>query len=242
MIVLAESERKVLKQEIKGLASDLACKVSTDCNSIGFGSMSCGGYSDYIIYSTQSVSTQKMELLTQNYTELDEQYNEENNIMSVCSIVIPKISACLNSECVNLGDENNALSTLHWAAQEEDIDLIYNLVNQGVSIDVQAGTFGDTVLQHAIREQIPLEIIKLLVELGANVNATRFSLDKSRSTPLHISVSTRNYDALMYLVGHGADKSAGGETSPYYYADYYFKDHPQYHEIKELLKPEGSRE
>ena len=240
--VIAQSEREILEKEINALSSDLSCEIDTDCKTVGIGSRPCGGFNYFIIYSTKSVNANKMEGLSAKYYELDEQYNLDNKFGSICSMAMPKVAACILSKCVNLGSENNAITPLHWAVQNKNIELINSFVSQGVNINTKAGFLGDTPLQHAIRMKLPLEIIKLLVDLGANVNASKFPLEKSMNTPLHLAVSTKRYDLVKYLVEHGADKRAGGESSPYRYADYHFKDHTKYNEIKELLRPNLANE
>ena len=237
LAVFAESEREVLGEEIKGLASDLSCEINAHCQTVGFGSRSCGGFSEYIIYSTEAASVEKMEALTEKHYKLDKQHNMENGGASICSIEMPRVSSCIYSKCVDLGDEGNAITSLHWAVEKRDVDLIDKLVSQGENIDIKGARLGDTPLQYAIRIELPFEIIMYLVDLGADVNASNFPLDESRNTPLHIAVSTKRYDLVKYLVSLGADKKAGGKFTPYYYADHYFKDHPKYNEVKEMLRP-----
>ena len=99
-----ESERRLLGEEIKALTSNLSCQIDTDCKTVGFGSRPCGGFSEYIIYSTKSVGVQKMNRLSAKYYALDKQYNRANPKFSICALEMPKKSACIHSECIDLVD------------------------------------------------------------------------------------------------------------------------------------------
>ena len=223
----AMDEREYLGEEIVALAHDLSCDLDSECRAVGFGNRVCGGFSEYIIYSTKSVDYEYIETLSSKYYELDKQHNLETGGSSICSITQPRVSACIYSKCIDLGDKLNAITPLHWAVVNKDIDLIYKLVQQGVDIDIQAGTFGDTPLQLAIRRNLSFELIKLLVDLGANINASKFPIDTSRNTPLHIAVYSKRYDLIKYLLDQGANKSAGTEIYSVHVFRKTFKRAPQ---------------
>ena len=210
------SERELVGNDIKRLASDLSCNADYQCKSVGYGSRSCGGFDDFIIYSTKSVNVDYMESLSKQYYELDEQYDSQTGGMSICPIEQPRVSACIYNSCVDLGDEPNSITVLHWAVTHNDVDLINQLINQGFDIDKQAGFRGDTALQYAIRMKKTFEMVKLLIDFGAEVNASKFPLEESRNTPLHIAVYTQQYELIKYLIALGANKNAGGKFTPYY--------------------------
>jgi len=172
------SERELIGNEIKMLANDLSCDVDNECKTTGFGSRVCGGFDEYIIYSTKSVSFDYMESLSKQYYELDEQYDYQLGRMSICSLELPRVSACIYNKCVDLGDEPNSITVLHWAVLNNDIDLIHQLINEGFDINKKVGVREETALQYAIRMKKPFEIIQLLGDFGAEVNASNFPLEE----------------------------------------------------------------
>jgi hypothetical protein len=236
------NEREILAKKIKHLASNFSCDNDSECKTIGFGSRSCGGFETYLIYSTKSVNFDYMESLSRQYYKLDKQYQVENGGISICVSEQPRVSACIYKRCVDLGDKPNSLSKLHWAVENRDVGLIRTLVQQGVKIDIKAGALDLTPLQFAIWRKLPLDIIKLLVELGANINASNSSVDETRTTPLHLAASRKRIDIVKYLLVLGANKNAGGKYSPFYDAEIYLKDLPKYDEIREMLRPDNYNE
>ena len=230
----SESERELLRNEIALYSSDLSCNSNEDCKTVGIGDRPCGGYGEYIIYSTNAIAVEKMEDMASRYYELDRKYNSENMMSSICSVEMPRVSACIHAKCVDLGDEANAETPMHWAAYHQDVDLIDDLLSKGMDIDSKGRTLGQTALQSSIERGVPLEIVQELLNRGANVNASNHPIEESRRTPLHIAVLAERYDVIELLVRSGANKSAGDYT-PYYYAKHYLKDHPRYNEIKKLL-------
>ena len=69
-----------------------------------------------------------------------------------------------------------------------------------------------------LREGDNLEVVRMLVEAGANMNAK----DEGGMTPLLHFISTRKWDIAQYLVEKGADLSA--QTEHGLSVDYYLKD------------------
>jgi ankyrin repeat protein len=129
------------------------------------------------------------------------------------------------------------LAPIHWATEREDSILIQKLLAEGADINSQSGDLNDTPLQHAIRYSTSLDIIKLLINSGANVNASQFPRDTSKHTALHLATRVQRSELIKYLIKHGADKSAGGSSTPYSNAIHFYKDHPDYKEIMNLLRP-----
>ncbi len=88
-----------LKKEIKALADESGCSEEFTCYSIGFGTKPCGGYWEYLVYSS---SIDVVDLLTkiQAYNELEKKYNTKYSIMSDCFLVMPPSKTiCENGEC-----------------------------------------------------------------------------------------------------------------------------------------------
>jgi hypothetical protein len=233
LLAYSKTEREHLQEEIKYLASNPYCNTASDCKSIGFGHRSCGGFDAFLIYSTQSVSADEMEGLLSRYYTLDEKYNRTQGGVSICAYEIPKLTACLNSKCIDL----RGLAPIHWATEREDSTLIKKLHSEGADINSQSGDLNDTPLQHAIRSGASLGIIKTLINLGADVNTSQFPRNTTKHTPLHISTRAKRSELIKYLIEQEADKSAGGSSTPYNDAIYFYKDHPDYKEIMNLLRP-----
>lgn len=94
------SEREAVAKQIKALTADLSCDTNSQCLSVGFGSRACGGFDDYVIYSTKVVKTEQMKALSKKYFDLDKQYNIEKGRGSICVVEPVKKARCVQSKCV----------------------------------------------------------------------------------------------------------------------------------------------
>lgn len=97
-----ESEKKVidnLKIEIKNLANESVCSEDIICYSVGIGAKPCGGFWEYIVYSSSiDVVTLLTKIETMN--ELEKQYNQKYTVQSDCYIVEPPRSlTCEDGKC-----------------------------------------------------------------------------------------------------------------------------------------------
>ncbi|MFM7628254.1 MAG: hypothetical protein ACKO44_01935 [Algoriphagus sp.] len=81
------------QQEIIKLSESVSCTNSSDWKITPMGSKACGGPSRYIAYH---VSVEKDFLdLVNRYTALEKAYNEKNNVISDCMMVVaPKSVTC----------------------------------------------------------------------------------------------------------------------------------------------------
>jgi len=74
------------------------------------------------------------------------------------------------------------------------------LIDNGADINV-IDSFGNTILHYAIEKEL-IELIKLVVSLGGDINYTeRYDKD----TPLHYAYFQKNRNIIDYLIAHGAD-------------------------------------
>lgn len=142
LLAYSKTEREQLQEEIKYLASNPYCNTASDCKSIGYGHRSCGGFDAFLIYSTQSVSAEEMEGLSSRYYTLDEEYNRTQGGVSICAYEMPKLTACLNSKCIDL----RGFAPIHWATEKEESILIQKLHSEGADINSQSGDLNDTPL------------------------------------------------------------------------------------------------
>ena len=97
-----ESEKQViddLKVEIKNLANESKCSEEFICYSVGIGAKPCGGFWEYIVYSSSiDVVTLMTKIETMN--ELEKQYNEKYTVQSDCYLAAaPKSLTCEDGKC-----------------------------------------------------------------------------------------------------------------------------------------------
>lgn len=115
---------------------------------------------------------------------------------------------------------------LHCATKVRSIEAIKCLINSGTEVNILQ--FRKSPL-HRAADNNDLECLNLLIENGADVNAT--TIDKH--TPLHRAALKGSVDVIMPLIKRGADvsmKSANGRT------DLEFADEFGKYEIAEALR------
>lgn len=237
--VTASDERHTVENEILSLASDLTCSTNENCKTIGMGDKSCGSFTRYIIYSTLVVNSEEMKRLADKHVKLDEQYNRENFMGSTCEVVMPRVSACIKKQCIDLGDQSNQTTPIHWAVLEEDIELIEELFYKGEDINASVSPNIGSPLQFAIRNKSHLTVIQTLLKIGADVNFSTTPIEFSTFTALHLAVSSQRPAVIKLLLDHGANVNSGGKHTPYSYAIDSLKSLPEYQELLERLKPDN---
>lgn len=105
----------------------------------------------------------------------------------------------------NQSDDNSGYTLLHYAADRDDINLIYLLVESGANVNVQ-NNYGGTPLYRTLDKYGHPETLNLLLHLGANSQIR----DNSGNTVLHNLVRKSDpqiYDLekLEILLKHGAN-------------------------------------
>jgi hypothetical protein len=89
-----------LKKEIIGIVDQSVCSDEYTCKYIGLGSKPCGGFWEYITYST-SINENDLIAKINEYNEKEDQYNIKYGINSDCSFVMPPDDViCDEGKCV----------------------------------------------------------------------------------------------------------------------------------------------
>lgn len=103
-----------------------------------------------------------------------------------------------------------ASDELHQAANQSDIEKVKTILSTEVDVDAR-DSFGGTAL-HAAMFQDNMDIVKMLIDYGFDVNAKGTS---NGYTPLHDAVWAENLPAAKMLIENGADpfiKNNEGQT------------------------------
>lgn len=127
-------------------------------------------------------------------------YKKTTGITLLLSLVLLAVT------CVFAGDQ------LHKAAYHGDIDTVRSLLKTTIDPD-ERDNYGGTAL-HAAMFQNNVEIIKLLIDAGLDVNAQGTS---NGYTPLHDAVWDNNLEAAKLLIKYGARTDIRGNDglTPY---------------------------
>ncbi|CAF0736987.1 unnamed protein product [Rotaria sp. Silwood1] len=92
--VTREEIATVNKELRAAIRVDNRCTTSTDCTAAPTGSRACGGPNGYVVYSIRSSNAENIRLLAQKTVQLEKEYNLENSVMSICSMVMPPTVVC----------------------------------------------------------------------------------------------------------------------------------------------------
>lgn len=93
------------------------------------------------------------------------------------------------------------LACLHLAALYKQHEVMKLLRKKGAELNIQDGTSGKTPLHFAVELQ-DVELVRLLLSWGANVDAAMFN----GCTPLHLAVGRQDTHIANLLCQSGADK------------------------------------
>jgi hypothetical protein len=100
-----EITREQLDQQfmaIEALIEEGSCSQDGECNFIPYGSKACGGPQGYLIFSS-NVDREELQNKVEAYTKAESTYNEQQGIMSDCSIPPePQKLGCVDGNCVRL--------------------------------------------------------------------------------------------------------------------------------------------
>ncbi len=89
-----------LRVSIRDLAATSVCGPDFECNVIGFGAKPCGGYWEYLIYTT-SINTDALETLVTDFNMQENDFNQNCGAASDCSIPsAPTGFTCENNVCI----------------------------------------------------------------------------------------------------------------------------------------------
>lgn len=93
------------------------------------------------------------------------------------------------------------LTPLNYAIRDSNIEMaLFIIKNCNDDVIHFKNKFLNTYLHNAVEVE-EIEIVKLLVERGADVN----SKNAKGMTPLYYSILLRNFEITKYLLSHGAD-------------------------------------
>lgn len=102
------------------------------------------------------------------------------------------------------------VSSLGRAAKDGDIKKVKTLLDEGANVNAVV-TPGLSPLHEAVFNDAPLNIIRLLLDRGADVNKKScgdgWSIDCNCGTPLHIASCKGNLKMVKLLLDYGADTS-----------------------------------
>lgn len=85
------------------IEAENSCTTSADCATVPVGARACGGPGGYAVYATKSSNAQQIKSLATVTAKLERQFNEENGVISICSIVAEPTVQCNENKCVAAG-------------------------------------------------------------------------------------------------------------------------------------------
>ena len=99
---ITANELELQLTQIKDLVAETGCTENSQCSYMAYGSKACGGPQGYLVFSSE-VDTVKLKNLVANYTAAEAAYNEQNGIVSDCSVVTPpQTIGCVDGNCVKM--------------------------------------------------------------------------------------------------------------------------------------------
>ncbi len=134
------------------------------------------------------------------------------------------------------------------AVEDGDLEAVREALEEGADVNSRVGEItryegsnkysfeeGDnTPLHWAVNEEVNYQIVELLIEKGADVNA----VGESELTPLHEAVMLEHYDIAELLINNGADVNAEGKQGRTPFDSASLKEND---EISELLRNHGGK-
>ncbi len=137
---------------------------------------------------------------------------------------------CLTEGGANIHEVDRDTTALHCAASQGHAAVVQYLLDCGINVDI-CDRPGDTALHHCDND----EIIRMLLDRGADINATAHE-----GSVLLNAIAQDNPDRLNYLLKRGADPSLddGSGITPLHYAA--TMDTPNTTEIILLLMSHGA--
>ncbi|XP_020298631.1 POTE ankyrin domain family member B2-like [Pseudomyrmex gracilis] len=121
----------------------------------------------------------------------------------------------------------SGVTALWCAVRKRHVDGVMMLLYRGANVNTQTREFGTTLLHNAV-EYKNMKIVDLLLNYGANINASK----KSGVTPLYLAVDKRHVDGVAMLLDRGANINA----VPYNNYWLYFSEHWYWIQVAEILK------
>ena len=135
-----------------------------------------------------------------NIISKDEDGNEMTPLMFACKYDRKKIVEALVSKGVDVNVQIGEHSALEIACTNSAYSCFKYLLSKGASPHESYEPDLKTIL-HVACDFDKLKFVKLLVEKGADVNATTANY----MTPLHYACRSGSYEIASYLISKGAD-------------------------------------
>lgn len=82
------------------IQSDLSCTTVDQCMPIPLGARACGGPRDYAVASIANPQLDEIKSLAHDLVALEQRYNRENRVVSICMMEMPPEVACVAKQCV----------------------------------------------------------------------------------------------------------------------------------------------
>ncbi len=79
--------------------ADLTCKSVSDCEVVSLGHRACGGPASYEVLSKLNANYEETLFIAASSEEKGRIYNQENGIISICSLVAQPAVTCVKNLC-----------------------------------------------------------------------------------------------------------------------------------------------
>lgn len=130
----------------------------------------------------------------------------EKNLTSLKEGNIPAVGS-LDSTHYRIVFGSFSDTPLLVAVKNQNRPTVLKLLKEGVAVDSETDSNGNTALMYAVHAQNGM-LVKTLLEKGANVNAS----NNMGQTPLHCAVSIRAQTIVGILLTHGAEVNAKDDS------------------------------
>jgi hypothetical protein len=220
----ATPEMLRLHKEIESLVN-LRCTQHDQCRSAGVWIRPCGGFDNYLLYSSKNTDEPLLLSKLEELHRLDSEYILNNPVGSICTREQPLVSQCLRNICRNLGNDNGSITSLTWAVLNSDQPLFDDLLKSG---QYNIHKHGPEAFFEAIRSNVSTEWIEYILKHG---------LDVSSGIGLGAAVKKKRLDLFKLLLDFGAKpKSSKLAQVTSDLQDNYFS-HPDYQALLKRLIP-----
>ena len=113
-----------------------------------------------------------------------------------------EIAQQIGIEQIKCNTDPNELAAIHWAAGFGNLEIVDYLLSDEVNENPSLARNNNFTPLHAASMNGSTEIVKLLIEKGANVNA---QTDPQKYAPIHSASFGGHLDTIKVLVENGAD-------------------------------------
>ena len=202
-IKTVDEQQMKTKRELIFLLHEHGAKTSYELDSISYGSL---------VEAIREENLDKVKEIVEAGIDLTHIYEGETPLDMANSYgtqsIIDYIKEQGGKTSVELEDISLAQQSLYAAAKIGDINLVQMHLDRGVDVNMVGSVYSPlTPLAHAANNG-HLEVVKLLVEKGADVNV------ESGFSPLHNAVREDHPEMVKFLLSHGANVNQVTSTEP----------------------------